>query len=101
MASESLASPIRRRQSAQRLISPSPTCQNQFELGAVRNKIGYFGSWSGGGLHIVYLTNPAFARLFLPHRRNHGQCDQRLLIGFTRFGSNVISFTRRPTFPES
>jgi hypothetical protein len=30
---------------------------NQFELGAVRNKIGYFGSWSGGGVHIVSLTN--------------------------------------------
>ncbi len=41
------------------VYNPSPTSQNQFELGAVRNKIGYFGSWSGGGLHIVSLTNPA------------------------------------------
>jgi hypothetical protein len=41
------------------IYSPSPTSQNQFELGAVKNKIGYFGSWSGGGLHIVSLTNPA------------------------------------------
>ncbi len=41
------------------IYNPSPTSQNQFELGAVRNKIGYFGSWSGGGLHIVSLTNPA------------------------------------------
>src|SRR5436190_11615936 len=41
------------------VYSPSPTSQNQFELGAVRNKIGYFGSWSGGGLHVVSLTNPA------------------------------------------
>ncbi len=41
------------------IYSPSPTSQNQFELGAVRNRIGYFGSWSGGGLHIVSLTNPA------------------------------------------
>jgi hypothetical protein len=41
------------------VYSPSPTSQNQFELGAVRNRIGYFGSWSGGGLHIVSLTNPA------------------------------------------
>lgn len=32
---------------------------NQFELGALRNRIGYFGSWSGGGVHIVSLTNPA------------------------------------------
>jgi hypothetical protein len=41
------------------VYSPSPTSQNQFELGALRNRIGYFGSWSGGGLHIVSLTNPA------------------------------------------
>src|SRR5262245_16423722 len=41
------------------IYSPSPIGQNQFELGAVRNKIGYFGSWGGGGLHIVSLTNPA------------------------------------------
>src|ERR1051326_5370469 len=41
------------------VYSPSPSSQNQFELGAVRNRIGYFGSWSGGGLHIVSLTNPA------------------------------------------
>src|SRR6185369_13197594 len=41
------------------IYSPSPTSQNQFELGAVKNRIGYFGSWSGGGLHIVSLTNPA------------------------------------------
>ena len=41
------------------VYSPAPTSQNQFELGAVRNRIGYFGSWSGGGLHIVSLTNPA------------------------------------------
>jgi hypothetical protein len=41
------------------VYSPNPTTQNQFELGAVRNRIGYFGSWSGGGLHIVSLTNPA------------------------------------------
>ena len=40
------------------VYNPSPTSQNQFELGAVRNRIGYFGSWSGGGLHIVSLTNP-------------------------------------------
>jgi hypothetical protein len=33
--------------------------QNQFEHGAVRNGIGYFGSWSSGGLHVVSLTNPA------------------------------------------
>jgi hypothetical protein len=41
------------------VYSPSPTSQNQFELGALRNRIGFFGSWSGGGLHIVSLTNPA------------------------------------------
>lgn len=41
------------------VYSPNPTSQNQFELGALRNRIGYFGSWSGGGLHIVSLTNPA------------------------------------------
>lgn len=41
------------------VYNPSPTSQNQFELGALRNRIGYFGSWSGGGLHIVSLTNPA------------------------------------------
>jgi hypothetical protein len=45
------------------VYSPSPTGNNQFELGAVRNKIGYFGSWSGGGLHIVSLTNPAAPQL--------------------------------------
>ncbi|MEO5803180.1 MAG: immunoglobulin domain-containing protein [Verrucomicrobiota bacterium] len=39
-------------------IYASPTSSfNQFELGFVRNKIGYFGSWSGGGVHIVNLTN--------------------------------------------
>lgn len=42
---------------------PSPASQNQFELGALRNRIGYFGSWSGGGLHIVSLTNPAAPQL--------------------------------------
>ena len=41
------------------IYRPSPSGQNQFELGAVRNRIGYFGSWSGGGVHIVSLTNPA------------------------------------------
>ncbi|NOS72014.1 MAG: hypothetical protein HOP33_19060 [Verrucomicrobia bacterium] len=41
------------------VYSPGPTSQNQFELGAVRNQIGYFGSWSSGGLHVVSLTNPA------------------------------------------
>ncbi len=41
------------------VYSPNPTSENQFELGVVRNQIGYFGSWSGGGLHIVSLTNPA------------------------------------------
>lgn len=41
------------------VYSPGPASQNQFELGALRNRIGYFGSWSGGGLHIVSLTNPA------------------------------------------
>ena len=45
------------------IYSPSPTSQNQFELGAVRNRIGYFGSWSGGGLHIVSLTNAASPQL--------------------------------------
>jgi hypothetical protein len=45
------------------IYSPSPTSQNQFELGALRNRIGYFGSWSGGGLHIVSLTNPALPQL--------------------------------------
>ena len=45
------------------VYSPSPTSQNQFELGAVRNRIGYFGSWSGGGVHIVSLTNPASPQL--------------------------------------
>jgi hypothetical protein len=45
------------------IYSPSPTSQNQFELGALRNRIGYFGSWSGGGLHIVSLTNPASPKL--------------------------------------
>ena len=44
---------------------PSPAGNNQFEMGVVRNKIGYFASNSGsGGLHIVSLTNPA-APLFL------------------------------------
>src|SRR5215207_2092366 len=38
--------------------NPAPSGQNQFELGALRNGIGYFGSWSGGGLHIVSLINP-------------------------------------------
>ncbi len=39
---------------------PSPAGNNQFEMGVVRNKIGYFASNSGnGGLHIVSLTNPA------------------------------------------
>ena len=33
--------------------------ENQFEQGIVRSNIGYFASWSGGGLHIVSLTNPA------------------------------------------
>jgi len=42
---------------------PSPKSQNQFELGALRQRIGYFGSWSGGGLHIVSLTNPAAPQL--------------------------------------
>ena len=32
---------------------------NQFEQGVVRDKIGYFASWSGGGVHIVSLTNPS------------------------------------------
>jgi hypothetical protein len=27
------------------------------------NRIGYFGSWSGGGVHIVSLTNPAAPQL--------------------------------------
>lgn len=45
------------------VYSPSPTSQNQFELGALRNRIGYFGSWSGGGVHIVSLTNPASPQL--------------------------------------
>jgi hypothetical protein len=45
------------------VYSPNPASQNQFELGAVRNRIGYFGSWSGGGLHIVSLTNPAAPQL--------------------------------------
>lgn len=45
------------------IYSPSPKSQNQFELGALRNRIGYFGSWSGGGLHIVSLTNPASPQL--------------------------------------
>ncbi len=46
-------------------IYSSPTSShNQFELGALRNRIGYFGSWSGGGVHIVSLTNPA-APVFL------------------------------------
>lgn len=45
------------------IYSPSPTSQNQFELGALRDRIGYFGSWSGGGLHIVSLTNPAAPQL--------------------------------------
>lgn len=48
------------------IYSPSPTTHNQFELGVVRNRIGYFGSWSssgGGGLHIVSLTNPASPQL--------------------------------------
>ncbi|MEO7675465.1 MAG: hypothetical protein ABIV39_01730, partial [Verrucomicrobiota bacterium] len=39
-------------------IYASPTAShNQFELGVVRNRIGYFGSWSGGGVHVVSLTN--------------------------------------------
>ncbi len=45
-------------------ISAISSADNQFELGVVRNKIGYFGSWSGGGVHIVSLTNMA-APLFL------------------------------------
>lgn len=48
------------------VYSPSPTTHNQFELGALKNRIGYFGSWSssgGGGLHIVSLTNPASPQL--------------------------------------
>jgi hypothetical protein len=39
--------------------NPSPTSQNQFQDGAVRNRIGYFGSWNGGGVHIVDLQNPS------------------------------------------
>lgn len=40
---------------------PNPGGNNQFEQGVVRNRIGYFASWSGsgGGLHIISLTNPA------------------------------------------
>ena len=39
-------------------VYSSPTSShNQFELGVVRNRIGYFGSWSSGGVHIVSLTN--------------------------------------------
>lgn len=48
------------------VYSPAPTAHNQFELGALRDRIGYFGSWSssgGGGLHIVSLTNPASPQL--------------------------------------
>ncbi len=45
------------------VYNSSPLSQNQFELGALRNRIGYFGSWSGGGLHIVSLTNPASPQL--------------------------------------
>jgi choice-of-anchor B domain-containing protein len=40
------------------IYTASSVSQNQFELGVVRNRIGYFGSWSSGGLHIVSLTNP-------------------------------------------
>src|SRR2546423_1055970 len=39
------------------VYNPLPLGNNQFELGALRNRIGYFGSWSGGGLHIVSLSN--------------------------------------------
>lgn len=45
------------------IYSPSPKNQNQFELGALRNRIGYFGSWSGGGLHIVSLAEPSAPQL--------------------------------------
>jgi hypothetical protein len=45
------------------VYNSSPLSQNQFELGALRNRIGYFGSWSGGGVHIVSLTNPAAPQL--------------------------------------
>ncbi|MFN7140080.1 MAG: LVIVD repeat-containing protein, partial [Limisphaerales bacterium] len=40
-------------------IVATNAAHNQFEHGALRNKIGYFGSWNGGGVHIVSLTNPA------------------------------------------
>jgi hypothetical protein len=45
------------------VYNSSPLSQNQFELGALRDRIGYFGSWSGGGVHIVSLTNPAAPQL--------------------------------------
>jgi hypothetical protein len=45
------------------VYNASPLSQNQFELGALRDRIGYFGSWSGGGVHIVSLTNPAAPQL--------------------------------------
>ena len=38
---------------------PSPTGNNQFEMGVIRSNIAYFASWSGGGMHILSLTNPA------------------------------------------
>src|ERR1051325_1839392 len=44
------------------VYNPLPLANNQFELGALRSRIGYFGSWSGGGLRIVLLTNPARER---------------------------------------
>ncbi len=40
-------------------VSADSFHHNQFEQGVVRNRIGYFGSWSGGGVHIVSLTNPS------------------------------------------
>lgn len=39
------------------IYTTATSSQNQFEQGFVRNKIGYFASWSGGGLHIISLTN--------------------------------------------
>lgn len=45
------------------VYNAAPVSQNQFELGALRDRIGYFGSWSGGGVHIVSLTNPASPQL--------------------------------------
>lgn len=49
---------------------------NQFEQGVVTNGLGYFASWSGGGVHIVSLTNPAAPALVNIINSSHNGFDR-------------------------